>query len=40
MAGLIRVTGSLALDPAELDYKGLAPVKTDLVAWLERMAQS
>ena len=30
----------LALDPAELDYKGLAPVKTDLVAWLERMAQS
>jgi hypothetical protein len=30
----------VALDEAQLAYKGLAPVKTDLLAWLERMAQA
>ena len=29
----------LALDPAQLAYKGIAPVKDDLVAWLGRMGQ-
>jgi hypothetical protein len=27
----------IALDPAQLAYKGLAPVKDDLIAWLGRM---